>query len=405
MNAGRLVSLATGSIRRNAVRSFLTMLGVVIGVGSVVVMVAIGQGARSEVVARVATLGTNLVVVTAGSTTRGGVSGGAGTQASLTIEDAEVIARESLHVAAVTPVIVAPTRVVAGNVNWRTQVLGVDPNYQSIRGWPVSSGRFFDDADMKARRKVCLLGTAVADLLFAGEDPVGQSVRIRDVPLEVIGLLAHKGPTAEGTDQDDVVLAPATTVQTRLAGRQFIAQILVSASSGGEIEDARNEVAAILRDTHGLSGRDPDDFTLRDQRDLAETAQGTTKVMTTLLLAVASVSLVVGGIGIMNIMLVSVTERTREIGIRRALGARRRDVLAQFLVEAVVLSGLGGVVGAVAGMLVSWIVGKATGWSTSVTFPSLALAMGFAAAVGVFFGWYPARRAAALDPIEALRYQ
>lgn len=405
MTYRRLVQLALSSIRRNAARSLLTILGVVIGVGSVVVMVAIGQGARGEIEARVASLGTNLVVVTPGATVTGGVSGGAGSQASLELEDVELIAREAYSVAAVSPVLATFSFAVVGSTNWRTSIQGVDSNWFEIRDWTVASGRPFDAGEVRASRKVVLLGATVAEALFGDADPVGQELRLRRVPLEVIGVLAKKGPTAEGNDQDDVVIVPYTTVRARMSGRQYLAQILARAQSESQVPDAMAEVRTLLRESHGLSARAEDDFTLRDQAQIAETAAGTTEVMTTLLFAVASVSLVVGGIGIMNIMLVSVTERTREIGIRRALGARRADVLAQFLIEAVVLSGLGGVLGAGLGALVAWVLGQVTGWSTTVTPVSIVLAMAFSAAVGVFFGWVPARRAAALDPIEALRFQ
>ena len=404
MNARRLVGMAFASMRGNAGRSLLTMLGVIIGVGSVVVMVAIGAGAQAEVAAKINALGTNLVVVTPGASARTGVSGGAGSMDSLTLDDVAAIRRESLHASKVTPVIQTWSMAVVRNTNWRTSIHGVDLDWFDIRAWSVASGRAFEEADVRSARKVCLLGATVAEALYPAEDPVGKTVRLRGIPLEIVGVLARKGPTPDGNDQDDVAVLPWSTVRQRMAGRQFLAQILVSAPSEAEVPDALAEIRAILRETHRLGPRADEDFTLRDQRTIAETAQGATKVMTTLLLVVASVSLVVGGIGIMNIMLVSVTERTREIGIRRALGARRSDVLAQFLVEAVVLSATGGVLGALLGVGVTQIVGHFTGWSVVVTPVSLVLAMGFSIGVGIFFGWVPARRAARLDPIEALRH-
>lgn len=405
MKLNNLIKMAISSVRRNAVRSVLTMLGVVIGVGSVVVMVAIGQGATKEVTAKVSKLGNNLIVITPGASRAGGVSGGAGSQMTLTMEDMEIIQNESQEISAITPVLVSPCRVIAGSVNWRTQALGVSMDYLKIRSWVLKSGRFFESAEYQGRRKVAVIGKTVAEALFGEEDPVGRSMRVRELPVEIIGLLESKGPTVEGADQDDVVLMPSTTVQTRMSGRSFLGQILLSTADASRIDPARLEIAQILRENHRLSPKDPDDFTIKDQREMAELAQGTTRVMTLLLLVVASVSLVVGGIGIMNIMLVSVTERTREIGIRRALGARRSDILAQFLVEAIVLSVLGGVIGALTGIGVTALLRNLTGWSAEVTPSSVALAMGFSIGVGVIFGWWPARRAAALEPIEALRFQ
>ncbi|MSP55875.1 MAG: FtsX-like permease family protein [Myxococcales bacterium] len=399
-----LVRLAFGSIRRNAGRSLLTILGVVIGVGSVVVMVAIGQGARAEIAARVASLGTNLVVVTPGAIAKPGAGGGAGSMDTLTLDDIEVIEREVYGVVAVSPVVASGTNAVAGNANWRTSIQGVNDVWFDIRSWPVASGRVFDANEVRSARKVCLLGVTVATALFGADDPVGREVRLRGIPVEVIGVLSKKGPTAEGNDQDDVAVLPYTTVRQRMAGRQYIAQILLRASGAAAVPGVMTDVAAVLRESHHLGNRGDPDFTIRDQKQIAEASQGTTDVMTTLLFAVASVSLVVGGIGIMNIMLVSVTERTREIGIRRAVGARRSDVLAQFLVEAIVLSGLGGVIGAVGGAATASAVGALTGWSTPVTASSLAIAMVFSGVIGVFFGWVPARYAAALDPIDALRH-
>ncbi|MEY3210765.1 MAG: hypothetical protein RIT28_1246, partial [Pseudomonadota bacterium] len=326
MNALALFRLAIQNVVRNPTRSILTMLGVMIGVAAVIIMVAIGQGAQGAIEERIKNLGTNMIVITPGVATTAGVSGGAQSMPSLTIEDADLLRKDAQSLVAVSPVVMTRTTVVGGQANWRASIYGVDPSYAEIRDWQVSSGRFFDEVDIKGRKKVCVLGATVASRVFGEDDPVGQLVRLRDVPIEVIGVLKAKGQTAEGADQDDVVLAPYTTVQTRLAGRQFIGQILGSAASPDQLDLAQSEVKLILRERHGLSESQPDDFEVRDQRQLAETATGTTQVMTTLLSAIASVSLLVGGIGIMNIMLVSVTERTREIGIRRALGARRGDV-------------------------------------------------------------------------------
>ena len=398
-----LVRMALTSLRVNLARSLLAALGVVIGVGAVVVMVAIGKGAETEVARQIAALGANVVIVTPGASARGGVSGGAGSMDTLTLDDVDTLRRESLHADGVTPVIQTFSMAVIGSSNWRTPIQGVDTTWFDIRSWPVASGRPLEEVDVKSARKVVLLGATVKEALFGEDDPVGRTLRLRGIPLEIVGVLARKGQSTEGRDQDDVAVLPYTTVRTRMAGRQWLAQVLLRARSPEEIPDTLSETRAILRETHRLGGGSPEDFTVRDPREVAEAAAQATKVMTTLLLVVASVSLVVGGIGIMNVMLVSVTERTREIGIRRAIGARRGDVLAQFLVEAIVLTGAGGSVGAALGVGVTSLVARFTGWTTVVSWESLVLAAGFSAAVGVFFGWYPARRAAMLDPIEALR--
>ena len=405
MNGTRLVKIATQSIIKNKMRTLLTMLGIIIGVGAVIVMVAIGQGAKAQIQARIDNLGTNLVVITQGASQAGGVSQGAGTSNRLTLADFDALKRESTIFTGVSPVIVAPTQVVGGVGNWRTSVNGVSLDYPTIRAWPVASGRYFDDTDVRAMRKVAVIGKTIADNLFAGQDAVGQQIRLRDVPFDIIGVLTPKGQTAEGRDQDDVILSPYTTVQTRLSGRQFITQILGATASKGDIPAAEQEARGILRESHKLASYEADDFTVRDQTELAQAAQGTTQVMTILLAAIASVSLLVGGIGIMNIMLVSVTERTREIGIRMAVGARGSDVLTQFLVEAIVMSVVGGVIGVGVGFAGSLIVQRVTGWGTAIAPQMVLLAIGFSAAVGIFFGFYPARKAAALDPIEALRYE
>ena len=405
MRLDRLAGVAARSILKTKLRSLLTMLGIIIGVGAVIVMVAIGQGARSRIEQQIRDLGTNMLVITPGASSQGGVSRGAGSFNRLTIADAEKIGRESLLVAAVSPVIFAPAMVRGGEGNWRTQINGVATDYAAIRDWNVSSGRFFDDADVRGKRKVAVLGRTVADNLFPGEDPEGRQVVLRNVPFKVIGVLEEKGQTAEGSDQDDVILAPYTTVRDRLAGRQFIAQILAATFSPDDVTAAQEELRLIMRESHDLADWDDDDFTVRNQTQIAEAASSTTEVMTLLLGAIASISLLVGGIGIMNIMLVSVTERTREIGIRLAVGARGADVQTQFLVESIVLSLLGGIIGVAAGFGGATLVGRLTGWETAITVEQVALALGFSAAVGIFFGYYPARQAARLDPIAALRHE
>jgi len=400
-----MVWLAGRSILDNKLRTLLTMLGVIIGVAAVLVMVALGEGARAQIRDRIENLGTNLIVVTPGAMRQAGVSQGAQTFNRLTLEDAEKLARESPYLAAVSPVVMTRTQVLGGGGNWRVSIHGVDASYRDIRDWDVASGRFFDAADVRTMRRVAVLGRTVAEALFPGEDPVGRPVQLRNVPFEIVGVLEAKGQTAEGTDQDDVVLAPYTTVHNRLSGRSFIGQILAMTFTPADVAPAQEDVRAILRESHRLAEYDDDDFTVRDQTQIAEAAQGTTEVMTVLLASIAGVSLVVGGIGIMNIMLVSVTERTREIGLRLALGARGSDVLTQFLVEAVVMSAAGGLLGVAAGFGAAELLERLTGWATVIAPATIGLALGFAAAVGIFFGYYPARRAAALDPIEALRHE
>jgi putative ABC transport system permease protein len=400
-----LVRVAATSILKNKLRSMLTMLGVIIGVGSVILMVAVGDGARSRIQEQVHKLGTNMIVITPGSSSQGGVSQGAQSFNRLTLDDAEKLKRESTLLTAVSPVVVAPAQAVGGAGNWRTVINGVAVDFMAIRDWGVKSGRFFDDDDVRANRKVAVLGGTVADGLFPDQDPVGQEIRLRNQPFEIIGVLSRKGQTANGSDQDDVVLAPYTTVHIRLAGRSFIAQILASAASRGEVASAEADARAIMRESHELTEGEADDFTIRDQTDLAETATATTEVMTLLLAAIASISLIVGGIGIMNIMLVSVTERTREIGIRLAIGARGSDVLTQFLVESTVMSVFGGLLGVALGAGAARLLSHFTGWSTFVSPAAVLLALGFSAAVGIFFGFYPARQAASMHPIEALRYE
>jgi putative ABC transport system permease protein len=405
MKSSVLIRVAGDSIRKNKMRTLLTMLGIVIGVGAVIIMVAVGQGAQRGIANQINALGTNLLIVTAGSSNQGGVSQGAQAFNRLTVEDAEKLRREGTLFAGVTPVVNTRTQVIGGGTNWRTTINGVSTDFQTIRDWQTQSGTFFTDSDVRGLRKVAVIGTTVAENLFPGTDPVGSQIQIRNVPFEIVGVLAPKGQNAGGQDQDDIIVIPYTTAQSRLSGNTRIWQILVSAASPQDIGPAQAEVRAIMRESHRIPEGDEDDFTVRNQTEIASAAQGTTKIMTWLLASIASVSLIVGGIGIMNIMLVSVTERTREIGIRMAIGARGSDVLTQFLVESIVMSVLGGAVGLAVGIGGAQLLAHFTGWSTAVPVQAVALAIGFSAAVGVFFGYYPARKAAALDPINALRYE
>ncbi len=395
-----LVRLATQSIQKNKMRAALTMLGIIIGVAAVIVMVAVGFGARSRIRAQINNLGTNMIVITPGAAQQGGVSQGAQAFPNLSLEDVEKIRKEAQVVTAVSPVIVSRTQVIGDAGNWRTMINGVDTDYQVIRDWQTASGEFFAPEDVASMRKVAVLGMTVANQLFPGTDPVGQEVQIRNVPFDVVGVLSAKGQTASGSDSDDVVLIPHTTMKAALSGRSFLPQILASTASEGDVAAAQEEIRVLLRES-----RDAEDFTVRNQNDLAEAAEGSTKVMTLLLAAIASISLLVGGIGIMNIMLVSVTERTREIGIRLAIGARGSDVLTQFLVESIVMGVLGGLIGLALGVVGAKVLGHFTGWETVISPVLMAVSVVFSGAVGVFFGYYPARKAAALHPIEALRYE
>ena len=406
MKQSTLFKVASQSILKNKMRTLLTMLGIVIGIGSVIVMVAVGNGAQSQIEAQIQGLGTNMIVVTPGSTSQGGASQGAGTFNRLTVEDADKLKAEGTTLAAVSPVIVTRTQVIAGSGNWRTGVNGVSTDYFAIRDWDVASGAAFADEDVRAKRRVVLLGNTVAGNLFPAGDAVGAQVQLGRSPFTVVGVLEPKGQTATGSDQDDVVLVPYTTARDRLSGFTFLAQILASAGGPNAVPAAIEEVKGIMREAHELTGGAvADDFTVRDQTAIAAAATSTTSVMSGLLAAIASISLLVGGIGIMNIMLVSVTERTREIGIRMAIGARGSDVLTQFLVESIVMSVLGGVVGLAAGYGGAALLGRLTGWTTATPASAVLLAVGFSAAVGVFFGFYPARKAAVLNPIEALRHE
>ncbi|MHB1225506.1 MAG: ABC transporter permease [Gemmatimonadaceae bacterium] len=405
MKQSTLLKVAGQSIVKNKMRTMLTMLGIVIGVGAVIIMVAVGNGAQSQIESQIKGLGTNMIVITAGSSAQGGASQGAGTFNRLTVEDADKLKLEATTVTEVSPVVMTRTQIIGGVGNWRASVNGVSTDYLAIRDWEVSDGALFSDDDVRAKRKVVVLGKTVADNLFPAGNAVGASVQLSRSPFTVVGVLEPKGQTASGSDQDDVVLVPYTTAQDRLSGRSFLGQILASTSSPEQIPAALQELSVIMRESHELGDNEPDDFTVRDQTAIAAAATSTTSVMTGLLAAIASISLIVGGIGIMNIMLVSVTERTREIGIRMAIGARGSDVLTQFLVESIVMSVLGGIIGLAVGFGGAALLGRITGWAVATPLSAVLLAVGFSAAVGVFFGYYPARKAASLNPIQALRYE
>jgi putative ABC transport system permease protein len=393
------------SILRHRMRSVLTMLGIIIGVGAVILMVSIGQGVQQQVENQIAGLGANVLMVFPQASNTGGVSMGAGSQDALTLDDVEKIQRDATFVAYVSPIVRSGVQVIGGIGNWSTSVQGVYPSFLDIREWALASGEFFTERELNSRAKVCVVGQTIVDNLFPGTDPVGEQIRLRNVPFTIIGVLSAKGQGATGQDQDDIILAPATTVLDRLSGRRFIQQILVSAVSEEQMPAAQEEITTLLRESHKIQEGEDNNFTIRSQTEIAEAAQATTQVLTMFLASIAGVSLVVGGIGIMNIMLVSVTERTREIGIRMAIGARSSDVLTQFLVESVVLSLFGGVIGILLGIGGAKLVSALANLATAINPAIIIIAFLFSAAIGIFFGFYPARKAASLRPIEALRYE
>ncbi|HEX7530662.1 MAG TPA: ABC transporter permease, partial [Pyrinomonadaceae bacterium] len=385
----------------------LTMLGIIIGVSAVIAMVSIGQGAQASVQAQIESIGTNLLFVSAGAQNVGGVRSGTGDSGTntLTVEDLDAIKREVPSVSMVTPSINARSQLVSGNANWNTSVTGVSEQYPDVRKWPIQSGEFFTDADVRTAARVIVIGQTVGDNLFPGTDPVGQTLRVMNLPFRVVGVMKKKGQDQQGRDQDDVSFAPYTTVQKKILGSPRVQIAYVSAISQDATYTAQSQISELLRQRHKLSANEPDDFTVRNMTDIADAANATSNTMTILLACIAGVSLLVGGIGIMNIMLVSVTERTREIGIRMAIGARSSAVRTQFLIESIVLSLTGGMFGIVLGIIVSLAIPRMLGWPTLVSTMAIVGSAIFSVAVGVFFGYYPARKAAALDPIEALRYE
>jgi len=400
-----VIKIAFRALRRNKMRTVLTMLGIVFGVGAVIAMVALGKGAKAQVEARIAALGQNVLRVFAGDFHRGGVSSGMGSAGTLTVDDALAIQNEVPNVAAVSPEVRSGGQVAAGENNSNTQVLGEGVDYLTIRQWDIAEGAMFTEADVRAATKVCVLGKTTADKLFPDGEVVGQMIRIRNVPVKVLGVLRAKGASVGGDDQDDVVIVPYTTGMKRFAGVTTIRSINISASSADQIATVQAAITDLLRQRHRIQpGRD-DDFMMRSQQEIADTANATTDTMTALLAGVAIISLIVGGIGIMNIMLVSVTERTREIGIRMAVGARGRDILLQFLIEAVTLSSLGGLLGIALGIGGAEMLTMIKHWPTLVSGASIIIAFISSAVVGIISGFYPAWKASKLDPIDALRYE
>jgi len=396
--------VALRALRRNKLRSALTMLGIIIGVAAVIAMVGIGNGAKSQVEAQIATLGENMILIFAGSFSPGGVRGGWG-GAGLRIDDAAAIAREIEGVSAVSPEIRSNSQIMAGNQNWYTQLLGESPEYFDMRQWPLTEGTVFGEAEVKSAAKVAVIGQTASTMLFGDESPVGKVIRVRNVPFLITGLLRPKGLSLMGSDQDDLIVVPYTTAMKRLTGDTRLRSINAQAGSDKMISQIEEQITLLLRQRHHIMPGHDDDFTVRSQQEIAEMATATSKVLTILLGAVACVSLIVGGIGIMNIMLVSVTERTREIGIRIAVGAHGRDIMMQFLIEAVALSSMGGLIGVALGLGTSEIIHRTKQWPTETPLAAIAIAVAFSACVGIFFGLYPAKKAATLDPIDALRYE
>ena len=397
--------IALRALARNKLRAFLTMLGIIIGVGAVIAMVAIGEGAKATIRSQISALGTNVLVILPGSNVQGGVRAGSGNRYTLLDSDARAMTRELRSVAYASPVLRRQEQVIAGNLNWGTLAQGVAPEFEQIRDWQIESGRFLHEGDMDSAAKVTVIGQTVARQLFGNDDPIDSVIRIRNIPFRVVGLLVGKGQTGHGQDQDDTVMVPYTTMQKRLMRITYVQSIVVRAISAEKVPEAQEQITLLLRQRHRIAEGREDDFTVRNLSDIAEAAQSTARVMAVLLGSVAGISLLVGGIGIMNIMLVSVTERTREIGIRMAVGARGRDIMLQFLVEAVVMAATGGGIGILLGIGSSEILKLWANWPTLVSPSIVAIAFLFSGAVGVFFGFYPAKKASTLDPIEALRYE
>ena len=402
--------LALLALAANRARTALTMLGVIIGVAAVVTMMAVGAGAQARVEGQIRSLGSNLIIVLSGSITTGGVRLGAGSQLTVTEDDARAMEREIESIQVAAPTVRGGVQVIAGNANWSTGLVGVTPGFLEARDWETAAGRPLTQDDVDGATKVVLLGQTVASNLFGGADPIGQVIRVKKVPLTVVGVLARKGQSTQGQDQDDTILVPLSTAKKKVLGTsqanaRAVNGILVKVREASAMKGAEQSIRTLLRQRHHLQPPQDDDFTLRNLAEILQSQEASSRVLSLLLAAIASVSLVVGGIGIMNIMLVSVTERTREIGLRRAVGARRQDILTQFLIEAVTVSLAGGIIGIVLGVVGAWAIGYFAGWLAPIQARAVVPAFLFAAAVGVFFGFYPARKASRLNPIDPLRHE
>jgi putative ABC transport system permease protein len=401
----RTARLALRALRRNKLRSALTGLGIIIGVAAVVAMVAVGNGARARIESQVSALGQNLLMVFAGSSRSGGVNGGLGTGSNLTLADAAAMGREVPDVVAISPEVRSSGQAIANGRNWSTQVSGESPEYLAIRSWSLAAGTMFTERDVRTAAKVAVIGSKTATQLFGGEDPLGHVVRVKAIPLVIIGVLTSKGAGMGGNNQDDILIVPYTTVMKRLTGDKYLKTVNLQISRADRMETAQAQITNLLRQRHNLATGKDNDFSILNQKEIADTVGTISTVITLLLGSVAGISLLVGGIGIMNIMLVSVTERTREIGIRIAVGAQPKDILLQFLIEAITLSLLGGIIGVLGGVGAARLTSVVAGFNAVVSTGSVVLAFSVSAAIGIFFGFYPARRAAAMDPIEALRYE
>jgi putative ABC transport system permease protein len=405
MRIASTLKIAFRALQRNKLRSVLTALGIIIGVGAVIAMTGIGNGAKAQVEAQIASLGENVILIFPGGTAPNGLRTGWGNAGKLKIADAEAIRREIPNVTVVSPEVRTTSQVVAGSQNWMTTIIGESPDYFDLRQWPLEEGSSYTPQDVRSTAKVAVIGKTVARYLFGEASPLGQIVRIRNVPFIILGVLAPKGLSVMGSDQDDVIVLPYTSAMKRIMGTTALGCINLQVADTPDITPAQQQIVTLMRQQHFIRPGKEDDFTVRSQEEIAAKAAETAQIMSILLGSIASVSLVVGGIGIMNIMLVSVTERTREIGIRIAVGAHGRDILLQFLIEALALSCLGGLLGILLGLGSSQLISTLLAWPTSVSPEAVAIAFLFSAAIGIFFGFYPARKASQLDPIEALRYE
>ncbi|MDE5666278.1 MAG: ABC transporter permease [Duncaniella sp.] len=406
MNFFNLLKIALRALNRNKLRAILTMLGIIIGIAAVICMLAIGQGSKESIKAQISEMGSNMIMIHPGNMQRGGVRQSADDMQTLKIADYETLRDRTAYLSAVSPVVTSSGQLVAGNNNWPSSIYGVTPEYLDIRKLSVEDGEMFTEADIKSAAKVCIVGKTVVDNLFPnGENPIGKVVRFGKIPFTITGVLKSKGTNSMGMDQDDVVIAPYTTVMKRILAVDYLGQVVASALSEELTPEATEEITELLRSNHRLGPEDADNFNIRSQQELSEMMNSTSDMMTVLLTCIAFISLLVGGIGIMNMMYVSVTERTREIGLRMSIGARGIDILLQFLIEAIIISVTGGLIGVVVGCVATWLVTMLAGWPTSILATSIILSFAVCTITGIFFGWVPAMKASNLDPIEAIRYE